>query len=138
VNRKHAISAAVDAPDIIDSQEAAELLRYCAETVKRKARAGIIPGTKLAGARWRFSRAAIVKLVVNAGNAEDKTCRNGEKQGQGSGATRKAPITLIFPCAAPPASGYRRAPASDGKPKNTATALKPICGGKPGSGNPRR
>ena len=48
--------------DILNTQEAAELLRVTPRTVKQLAAAGKIPARKV-GRGWRFSRAALLEHV---------------------------------------------------------------------------
>ena len=59
--------------EVIDAAAAARLLHLCEETVKRKARAGIIPGTKLGGSKWRFLRSSLMRLLTTPDNAKPQS-----------------------------------------------------------------
>jgi len=48
--------------EILTVEEAAEFLGFSAYTVRKLARQGIIPGTKM-GRQWRFSRPGLVRFV---------------------------------------------------------------------------
>jgi excisionase family DNA binding protein len=52
-----------DKPDILTADEAAELLRLNPEVLRRKAAKGEIPGKKVGGTTWRFSRRELMKQV---------------------------------------------------------------------------
>ncbi len=49
---------------LLDSQQAAELMRVHPETLKRRARSGEIPGLKF-GKVWRFRASALEAYVRN-------------------------------------------------------------------------
>ena len=49
---------------ILTLREAARLLRMHKEVVRRKAKKGEIPGGRLIGQRWRFSRQALINWVA--------------------------------------------------------------------------
>lgn len=56
--------AAVEGDDeILDPHGAALLLGLCRDMVVRHAKAGKIPGFKLGGTRWRFSRRQLIKHI---------------------------------------------------------------------------
>jgi excisionase family DNA binding protein len=55
-------SGAQDFEPLLDSQQAAELMRVHPETVKRRARKGEIPGMKF-GKLWRFRISALESFV---------------------------------------------------------------------------
>jgi excisionase family DNA binding protein len=55
-------SGAQDFEPLLDSQQAAELMRVHPETVKRRARSGEIPGMKF-GKLWRFRISALESFV---------------------------------------------------------------------------
>jgi excisionase family DNA binding protein len=61
-------------PEILTTEEAADLLRVSTKTVLALARAGALPGTKV-GRAWRFLRADLVNYV------------HGHKHRQQAGAT---------------------------------------------------
>jgi excisionase family DNA binding protein len=60
---------AAPAPEVLRSEETAELLRVSPEVVEELAAAGELPGRMLAG-EWRFSRAALLAWLARA-PAED-------------------------------------------------------------------
>lgn len=62
--------------EILTVEEAAEFLGFSAYTVRKLARQGIIPGTKM-GRQWRFSRPGLVRYVEERSLAHSKEARNG-------------------------------------------------------------
>ncbi len=59
-----------DAPEILNSREAAEFLRVSPETVIREARGGRLPGRRI-GKEWRFSRNALLEWLARGPSQED-------------------------------------------------------------------
>jgi excisionase family DNA binding protein len=55
--------AAVDAPEVLTTEQLAALLQVDEDTVRRLAAAGEIPGRKV-GAVWRFSRRAVLDWLA--------------------------------------------------------------------------
>lgn len=52
--------------DVLTAQEAGEFLGYTAESVKKLAREGKIPGQKIGGgprSHWRFSRPQLLRFI---------------------------------------------------------------------------
>ena len=62
VLRRLAFGVMLRRMDVLDLNEAADLLRVSERTVRTKAKAGLLPGTKV-GRDWRFSRAALLKYL---------------------------------------------------------------------------
>lgn len=56
-------------PDLLTTHQAAVLLQCSFEHLQRMANAGKIPGRKLFGTRWRFSRRQLIKHIEE-GNPE--------------------------------------------------------------------
>lgn len=56
-------AAAADAPEVLTTEQLAELLQLDEDTVRRLAAGGDIPGRKV-GAHWRFSRRAILDWLA--------------------------------------------------------------------------
>ena len=53
-----------EAPEVLDLEEAAELLQVDATDVETLAASGELPGRKI-GERWRFSRAAVLRWLAH-------------------------------------------------------------------------
>ena len=54
------------ATDILTAKEAAEYLKLSVETVKAKAREGLMPAAKI-GREWRFSRRQLLEWIEEGG-----------------------------------------------------------------------
>ena len=54
------------AADILTAKEAAEYLKLSVETVKAKAREGLMPAAKI-GREWRFSRRQLLEWIEEGG-----------------------------------------------------------------------
>jgi excisionase family DNA binding protein len=61
----HASIAPAADPEVLTVEQAAELLRVDADTVRTLAREGKIPGRKV-GRHWRFSRAAVLEWLAGS------------------------------------------------------------------------
>jgi excisionase family DNA binding protein len=57
--------------EVLTLQEAAEFLRCSPDTVKRKARAGDLPASKI-GRVWRFRRADLDEWLANGGTRREE------------------------------------------------------------------
>ena len=55
--------------DCMDLRDAAALLKVSPETLRRKAKLGVVPGWKIGG--WRFSRAELMRHLQGAGFTKD-------------------------------------------------------------------
>lgn len=55
-----------DVPDVLTAQQAAEILLLSPHHVRRLAKEGKLPATRIGGS-WRFSRAALAAMFVPAG-----------------------------------------------------------------------
>ncbi len=59
-------------PEVLTSEEAAELLQVDAEVVLDLARAGVLPGRELGG-QWRFARVALLRWLGEGGSGAPAT-----------------------------------------------------------------
>ncbi|HXU81847.1 MAG TPA: helix-turn-helix domain-containing protein [Polyangia bacterium] len=53
-----------DPPEVMNAEQAGQFLQIDQDTVIELAEAGKLPGRKLGGAAWRFSRAALVAWLA--------------------------------------------------------------------------
>jgi excisionase family DNA binding protein len=58
-------------PDILTPEQAAEYLQLSVETVKRKARSGVLPAARI-GREWRFSRRRLLEWVEEDGEIPEE------------------------------------------------------------------
>ena len=103
--------------EVLDTAGAATLLHFCEETVKRKARRGLIPGTKLGGGQWRFSKAALLQLLEPATQAASASPTLG----------RQHPLALVLArpvFAIPRPRKTRRTAAQERRRAQTEPALR--------------
>ena len=63
-------------PDVLTAKQAAEFLQLSPETVKAKARAGLIPAAKV-GREWRFSRRQLLEWIEDGGTIPEELVDQG-------------------------------------------------------------
>ncbi len=74
-------------PEVLTTDEAAELLQVDADVVLHLARAGELPGRELAG-QWRFARAALLRWLGEGGDGGEGAAgrgTGGEKRAEAAG-----------------------------------------------------
>ena len=69
--------------EVLNSTEAATLLRVSRETVVREARGGRLPGRRV-GKEWRFSRGALLTWLAGGPGAEDVARYKRSSYGDGA------------------------------------------------------
>jgi len=62
--------------DVLTAKQAAEFLQLSAETVKAKARAGLMPAAKV-GREWRFSRRQLLEWIEDGGTIAEELVDQG-------------------------------------------------------------
>ncbi len=62
--------------DVLTAKQAAEFLQLSAETVKAKARAGLMPAAKV-GREWRFSRRQLLEWIEDGGTIAEEQVDQG-------------------------------------------------------------
>jgi len=62
--------------DVLTAKQAAEFLQLSAETVKAKARAGLMPAAKV-GREWRFSRRQLLEWIEDGGTIAEELVDHG-------------------------------------------------------------
>lgn len=62
--------------DVLTAKQAAEFLQLSAETVKAKARAGLMPAAKV-GREWRFSRRQLLAWIEAGGVLSEELVDQG-------------------------------------------------------------
>jgi len=63
-------------PEVLTVKQAAEFLQLSAESVKAKARAGLIPAAKV-GREWRFSRRQLLEWIEDGGTIAEEVVDQG-------------------------------------------------------------
>jgi len=62
--------------DVLTAKQAAEFLQLSPETVKAKARAGLMPAAKV-GREWRFSRRQLLEWIEDGGTIPEELVDQG-------------------------------------------------------------